>query len=734
MLSNILCAVRSHYLVRSHPHLRVLRLLLSAKIRSFLSIALTANRPLSWTARKIGAWKKRDLTPSTYHSIRLSCDTKRLLFQLLFVLFTPLFTAAGQESVSSSEELELLKEEETVSIAVRHEQPISEAPSNVYVITDEDIRHSGAVDIPTVLRRIPGMEVMQTTGADFNVSVRGDNQLNANKLLVLVDGRSIYIDASGQVLWKLLPVTLPEIKRIEVLKGPASAVYGFNAFDGIVNIITKSPEEMKGATLQFGAGEFGTLTASAIQAGTLDKFGYRLSLGWNQNQQWRNRDALGFRDYLVNLHTEYAITPDQKLRFAGGLVDSNAFDGPLNNVTRPYISPQQGYAYVAYERPNFFLRSSWTATNSTSLLTNYAAVDNLVRSGLDSAFNPMQKFRATTYNIEAQHSVDLPFANRLSYGLNYRHNILSYNLIDKFSTENRFGFYLQDEWQPFQPLSVIAGVRYDLDTFINPTMSPRVALLYRPLSDHTFRASISVAYRPPTLLEEHLNSITVFTLPPPFPSLPTRLTVGSHNLQPEQIISYELGYQGWYLKHRLRIRTDLFFNHLSDLITFGQGTPSVGAGVADIYGGEVGMEFLATRWLSGFANYSYQEVGQSFTGDVRRAVPRFKVNAGLRAESENGLNAEVVYHYYDGATYPLSPIFQALVPFGAVPPDPHVGSYNLLNLRAGYRFWHHKAAAGYFREAEVAVSAFNALNDRHKEHPLGDTIGSRVMGWLTLKF
>src|SRR5438094_6623979 len=97
-----------------------------------------------------------------------------------------------------AEELLLLKEE-TVSIAVRHEQPISQAPSNVYVITDEDIRQSGAPDLPTVLRRIPGIEVMQVTGADFEVSARGDNELQANKLLVLVDGRSIYDDDEGFV-------------------------------------------------------------------------------------------------------------------------------------------------------------------------------------------------------------------------------------------------------------------------------------------------------------------------------------------------------------------------------------------------------------------------------------------------------------------------------------------------------------------------------------------------------
>ena len=85
--------------------------------------------------------------------------------------------------------MELIKEEESVSIASRYEQPISQAPSNVYVITDEDIRHSGAIDIPALLRRIPGMEVMQMNGADFTVSVRGDNQSDANKLLVMVDGR-----------------------------------------------------------------------------------------------------------------------------------------------------------------------------------------------------------------------------------------------------------------------------------------------------------------------------------------------------------------------------------------------------------------------------------------------------------------------------------------------------------------------------------------------------------------
>jgi iron complex outermembrane receptor protein len=271
-----------------------------------------------------------------------------------------------------------------------------------------------------------------------------------------------------------------------------------------------------------------------------------------------------------------------------------------------------------------------------------------------------------------------------------------------------------------------------MDTFINPTISPRGTILYTPIDNHTFHFGISVGYRPPTIFQEQRNQLVFTTLPPPLPSPQPTVSLGSHSLQPEQIISYETGYQGWFLAHRLRLRADLFFNHISDLIFTGNDS-----GSADIYGGEVGAEFLATKWLSGFANYSYQEIGQTFTGEAQRGGPRSKWNAGLRAEWQNGLSGEAAYHYYGAATYPISPAFTtfAALPGTAVTvPNSRVGSYNLLNLRGAYKFWKEKASAGFMREAEVAISAFNALNDQHKEHPLGDTIGSRVMGWLTMRF
>lgn len=643
----------------------------------------------------------------------------------------PVERALPRSEARLTDELELIKEEESVSIASRYEQPISQAASNVYVITDEDIRQSGATDIPTVLRRIPGMEVMQVTGADFNISVRGDNQLVANKLLVMVDGRSVYLDVQGTVFWKLLPVTLPEIKRIEVLKGPASAIYGFNAFDGIINIITKSPGEMKGTTLQFGGGEFGTISSAAIHGGTIGRFGYRLSIGRDQTQQWRNREALAFRDHKFNVQADYDFSHGGKLSVSGGLVDSNRFDGHVAEDAFISTTPSQGYANVTYQQSGFLMRAFWN---------RYSASDDQQFNPLLSPFLQIEPqfatFSADTYNVDLQHSFDVTPSNKLTYGANYRHNTLSSDTISAFSRENRFGLFLQDEWRMTQSVTFVAGARYDLDTFIQPTVSPRVAILFSPSENHTFRVSGSVAYRPPTLFEKKADEQVLARL---FPAPPTAITGGA-NAQPEQIISYDLGYQGWFLNHRLRVRVDAFFNHISDLISVRNQSPLVAtfandSGSADIYGGEAGIEFLAAKWLTGFANYSYQKIGQTLTGRVQRGGPRSKFNIGFRAEAGNGLSGEAWFHHYGGASYPRGESFDTFSALGLVQPPPtRIGSYSLLNLRGGYKFWKQKAAAGYLREAEVAVSAFNALNDQHKEHPLGDTIGSRVMGWVTVKF
>ena len=683
------------------------------------------------------------------HSIGKSQRKPVCLILFGFLLITPALhaqTVHATDSMSASssdllEDIEFLQEE-TVSIAVLHEQPISEAPSNVYVITDEDIRQSGAIDLPTILRRIPGIEVIQMTGADFDVSVRGDNQLRANKLLVMVDGRSIYLDVQGEVLWKALPITLPEIKRIEVLKGPASALYGFNAFDGIINIITKSPDEMNGVTLQVGGGEYGTLSSAAVVAGKYEKLGYRLSVGRDQTNQWDDRNALAFRSQKFNGQFQYPLSNQAQLTLSGGYLDSNNYDGPVVDTLEISQQPSIGYALVGYERPNFFIRGWWTRYTQPALMNVNELISNVfvILDGDGTETN--QSIKAQTYNLDMQHSIEFLTNSRLSYGLNYRHNQASSNYLDGDGYEDRLGLYIQNEWKINPRLTAVGGLRFDMDTFINPTYSPRISLIFQPIINHTFRAGVAVAFRSPTIFEERTSSqgfIPQFGI--------TSFLNGSNRLDPEKIVSYELGYQGWYLKHRMRLRLDLFLNHISDLIgrsgtgvpnqfSFFNGASATGnGGSADIYGIEAGIEFLATPWLTGFSNFAYQDIGQTYsiTNRVHRGFPQFKVNSGIRAESEYGINGEAVLHFVGSATYPIDPAFTdfSLPPLSAnPPPSTKIGSYFLLNLRCGYQFWKVDGKD----KAEVAVSAFNALNDKHKEHPLGEIIGSRVLGWLTLKF
>jgi len=661
---------------------------------------------------------------------------RKLIIIIIIMFFIPPSSFAqvpvADPTEAPSETMELIKEEESVSIAARHEQPISEAPANVWVITDEDIRHSGAIDLPTILRRIPGMEVMQMTGADFDVSVRGDNQTLANKILVLVDGRSIYEDIQGQVWWKGIPVTLPEIKRIEVLKGPASVLYGFNAFDGVINIITKSSAEMKGTTIQFGGGEYGTISSAAVQAGSYKNWGYRLSVGRDQTNQWRDRDALAFRDNKFNGQFEYTPGDGSKVTITGGLVDMNRFDGPVFDVLRPATTVVNGHANVLYERPNFFVRAWWQSWNHDQTFSVDPHVSRFF-SIIDRNGNPFSTTRQDSYNLEGQHAVELAASNRLTYGFNYRHNTGSSNVLSHFTEEDRLGFYVQDEWKATRALTAVAGVRYDLDTFINPTYSPRGALIYKLVENHTLRLSGSVAYRPPTMFETNSDARSSVSIPG-VPQPRAGALTGSANVEPEKIVSYEFGYQGWFLRHRLRVRGDIFFNHITDLIVRTAVSPTTRSflnnGTADIHGLEAGIEFQATSWLSGYVNYTYEAINQTITiPDLRRGAPRDKINAGFRGEWANGFSADVNVNYVSDASYPVSQSFSqfAAPPFrGPPPPNTQVGSYTLLNLRVAYSFWRDKA--------ELAFAVFNALNDKHMENPLGDTIGSRAMGWLTVKY
>ena len=150
-----------------------------------------------------------------------------------------------------------------VTSASKKEQKLSEVPSAIFVITQEDIRRSGAMNIPDLLRMVPGLDVAQINANTWAISARGFNLQFANKLLVLVDGRAVYTPLFGGVYWETLDVPLEDIERIEVIRGPGGTVWGANAVNGVISIITKSAAETRGGLLTGGGGTlaqgFGTV-------------------------------------------------------------------------------------------------------------------------------------------------------------------------------------------------------------------------------------------------------------------------------------------------------------------------------------------------------------------------------------------------------------------------------------------------------------------------------------------
>src|SRR5689334_19753024 len=183
------------------------------------------------------------------------------------------------------------KYEETVVVsASRTEEKITNAPATMSVITASAIQHATSQNLAELLRPIPGLNMTQVSARDINVTSRAATGTLATGLLALLDGRSLYQDMFGFVMWDFLPVNLNEIKQIEVIRGPASAVWGANAMYGVVNVITKSPREMQGTSATIGLGAFGrsggegsgpVWYASGTHAQAVnDRWAYKLSAGF----------------------------------------------------------------------------------------------------------------------------------------------------------------------------------------------------------------------------------------------------------------------------------------------------------------------------------------------------------------------------------------------------------------------------------------------------------------------
>jgi iron complex outermembrane receptor protein len=285
-------------------------------------------------------------------------------------------------------------------------------------------------------------------------------------------------------------------------------------------------------------------------------------------------------------------------------------------------------------------------------------------------------------------------------------------LIGNTQNWDLFSVFLQNEYSPLRELTFTMGLRVDTHPHAGVTVAPRGGVVYSPWENHTFRASISRAFRSPSVLENFVDFDALTGFPPPANAVTIR---GNKNLDPEEITSYELGYQVFLLRRRLKARVDLFYNDLHNMST---GITQTGPleftiltqGDGYILGGEVGLEFLFNDWLKGFANYSYQD--RHADPNILGVAPRNKGNVGLSFNLPKRFEADVFINSLGRSTGLPAPV------------DP----YTTVNLRLGYPF------ELFGAKARLNFAVSNLFNDKHKEFSGGDTIERRITGLLQFRF
>ena len=603
---------------------------------------------------------------------------------------TLLASAAFPDDPLPPQREELLFQEVPVVVtAAKHEQPFADSPSTISVITEEDIKLSGATNLEELFRSLPGMDIFIASATNTNVSARGQGGLMPHNILTMIDGFSVYEDFLGLTLWEILPVTLADIKRIEVIKGPGSALYGANAFAGVINIITKSPDEDETDKTSLSAigGEQNSGYASFLTAGNWGNNSGKLSLGCDRANNWDNPAQEAGSFSKGNFAWQYKPDKDRKLSFSAYLSQGNAsFVAPQYLTTTPLnytYTANSKYFHLAYEEPGLTVKS-------------------FLNSGVMDLFGTYNVL-VNTYDVELQRSLQPAENNSLILGGNARLNQISGNILDASHDQTLWATYLQDEIKVKKNITLTLGGRYDHHPLVGDHFSPRASLVCHPAPAQTLRFSAATAFRNPSYSESYLN------LPIPVSGTLTANFQGNQALEPEILNSCEIAFET-PLWGKTTGGVNLFYSDINNFIDYavteyfpGSSLPArittVNTPGYKVTGGELSFSCPVTRALTLSSNYSYQQFAAQ-TGPTRTSSPADKFNFAARYLAGK-FSANLLVHYQSGTA----------TAFGSIDP------YTLANLYLGYR------CSG---NSELSLAAFNLLNFVQREYPLTDEIGRKV--------
>lgn len=474
---------------------------------------------------------------------------------------------------------------------VRLKQPRTEVPASVSVIDHDMIVASGIRELPELLRLVPGMAVGATAGWDYKVSYHGTSRYNSHRMQVLVDGRSVYQAGLATIPWDDIPLAMEDIERIEVTRGPDTAAYGANAFLGIINIISRHPDDSPHWRAKATLGNKSTEDYYASTSGKVGDSSYRVSavarrdsgfdMKGNRTDRRDSKDPK-FIDGRWMVAPSENWTLDFQLGYKAG-ENSNDYRGKGINLD---ATPENEYVdnYFASVNSQHFL----TATNSLKWQLDYTGTrDKLEWVGCQAAaplsplFSPTDQVCGNLNRNISNSKLDLDVQDtwlsvgpyKLVSGVHiqrqYANSETYYSGSISRSTYQLFGnfeYHFLPQW-----IATLAGSEEYMDMG-QRAFSPRVALLFLPTENHSFRAVYSEAIRSPDLFEDRFQwhqiarNVTVN-------GVPFAQSIDMGTIYPpshvtfEKIQSRELGYYGLWLDRKIGFDIKIFNDSMADLIT-----------------------------------------------------------------------------------------------------------------------------------------------------------------------
>src|SRR5579875_1361018 len=527
--------------------------------------------------------------------------------------------SAANSSGLANKSLEELMSIEVTSVS-KKEQKLSQTPAAVYVITQEDIARSGATNIPDLLRMVPGVQVAQVDANTWAISIRGFNDIYSNKLLVLIDGRTVYDPIFSGVSWDEMDVPLNDIERIEIIRGPGGTVWGANAVNGVINIITKSARETPGLYLQAGTGSEENNDHEAQYGGRIGSKGYYrafgryFSFGALSNAQNENA-ADGWLMRHGGFRTDWNLSGKDSLMVEGDIHQTN------EGQTIQLPLPSQGFAFRAFnDQASTFGGSALARWEHTFSGGSQTSLQFYEMNHSRDEYGARERFNIVDVSFE--HHVHVGQRHDIVWGLGYRYNDASLRAGYAVSMSppvrdfSLFSGFFQDQIRVGDSVWFTVGSKLEHNTFTGFETEPSASLTWA-IDDHqTLWMSASKAIRQPALLEEnfHVYSST-FPLPPG--GLGVVTVLGNPDFRSEQLRDYEIGYRS-VLSNKVSLDLDGFYSFYRDLRTNEPQTPF--------------FEFspppphltLPLIWMNGMHGQDY---GAEFSANWR-VVPRWKLSGG----------------------------------------------------------------------------------------------------------